>query len=145
MKGNWKHKGKTKNKKKGNAVLQKYREAVDVFLKSKGGSEETEKRGRDNRTDRGLSTYWYGSCTKSGMKVFGIWTEPEEKDVRREGSKRDEKEVWRQVWVWVETWMEGKLGWRPLSRSTWTLPEQSAIRSLEREPFTPLSKFTRGL
>lgn len=42
MKGNWKHKGKTKNKKKGNAVLQKYREAVDVFLKSKGGSEEAE-------------------------------------------------------------------------------------------------------
>lgn len=42
MKGNWKHKGKTKNKKKGDAVLQKYREAVDVFLKSKGGSEEAE-------------------------------------------------------------------------------------------------------
>lgn len=43
MKGNWKQKGKnTKNKKKGNAVLQKYREAVDVFIKSKGGSEEAE-------------------------------------------------------------------------------------------------------
>lgn len=43
MKGSWKQKGKKeKKKKKGNAVLQKYMEAVDAFVKSKSGSEEAE-------------------------------------------------------------------------------------------------------
>uniref|UniRef100_A0A3Q0SEB9 Nucleolar MIF4G domain-containing protein 1 n=1 Tax=Amphilophus citrinellus TaxID=61819 RepID=A0A3Q0SEB9_AMPCI len=42
MKGNWKQKGKKATKKKKNAVLQKYMEAVDAFVKSKSGSEEAE-------------------------------------------------------------------------------------------------------
>ena len=40
------------------------------------------------------------------MSVFGFWIRPEEEDVKRVGwneSKRDEREVWRQVWVGVET------------------------------------------
>ena len=64
------------------------------------------KRGRATQTvrqiDRLLNTYRYGGNTKSGVNVFGFWFGPEGEDVRREGwseSKRDEREVWRQVWV----------------------------------------------
>lgn len=89
---------------------------------------------------RYLNAFRYTAYSKSGVNVFGFLPQPEEEDVKKtiwSELRRAEREVWRQVWVWVETWMEWKLGWRPLNRSTWTLPEQSAIMSLEREPFAP--------